>query len=321
MPLELNNEPYHRLGAQRAWWKPIVELVLVVFFWLVFTAVAFAIVHRVAHVKKVKELSEGSHQVVTLINLAILTPAAVFACMVMNRDWRTLLSVYRRVRWGLLARCAGLAVAIALGQVALALVMHMVANGATAFSAPDWGPFLAFCGLMVALVPFQATAEEVAFRGVLQQFVGAYVRWIWVPITISAVAFMFAHGGLQPSSVSICAMGIAYAWLAIRTGGLESGIAHHIVNNVVAFISVAAHRGVEHTGVREVNGRVGWASVVFDIAQIALYVWLVTRMQRRLTERALAGADQIEQHAPERRGGVEHAEHGSHAEPLPPEQQ
>ena len=311
-------EQYHRLGAERAWWKPIVELVAVVFFWLIFTAVAYSLVHRIAHVKKLTELTDESHQYVTLIMLAILTPAAIFALQVMQRDWRTLLSVHRRIRWGLLARCGGIAAAIALAQTAVAVTLHVLAKGPTAFTAPDWGPFLGFCALMLLLVPFQASAEEVLFRGVLQQAVGAYVRWSWVPMTLSAVAFMFAHGALQPSSVSICAMGLAYAWLAIRAGGLEPGIAHHIVNNLFAFVTVAARRGIEHTGVQEVNGRVGWVSVVFDLALIALYVWLATRV---LAKSALAGADQIEQHAAERSGGVEHADHGGHAEPLPPEQQ
>lgn len=277
----MTGEPYHRLGAGRSWWKPIVELLAVAFFWLVLTGVMFAFVHRIAHVKKVAQLTDESRHAVALINLALLTPSAIFAALVVNRDWRLLLSVYRRVRWGDLARYAGVALALAAGQIAVAVVLHVMANG-FAFSAPEWGPFLAFCALILVLVPFQATAEELMFRGVLQQVVGAYVRWIWVPITLSAIAFMFAHGALQPSSVSICAMGIAYAWLAIRTGGLEPGIAHHIVNNVVAFVSVAARRGIEHTAVQEVNGRVGWTSVVFDLAWIALYVWLVTRMQRRL---------------------------------------
>ena len=311
--------PYHRLGAGRAWWKPLVELLLVVVWWFLAMGVVFAVVFQIAHVKKQDELDTPSSLMVTLVSLAILTPAAFGAVAVMGRDWRTLLSVTRRIRWRLLARCVVYAFAIEAGWLVFVTLISIAANDG--ITAPDWGPFLGFCALVIVIVPFQAAAEEMFFRGIGQQVVGAYVRWVWAPIVLSAIGFMFAHGHLQPASASIFAMGLAYAWLAFRTGGLESGIAHHTVNNVLAFMAVAANRGLDHVGVAETNGRVSWVSVVLDLARLALYVWLVTRLQRRLAERALAGTNQIEQHAAERSGRVEHADHGGHAEPLPPEQQ
>ncbi len=94
--------------------------------------------------------------------------------------------------------------------------------------------------VVVLLTPLQATGEEYAFRGYLTQAFGACSapgavrRRAATPLprcsrsrTASARTF--------PLFFDRFAFGLVAGILVIATGGLEAGIALHVLNNFVAF--------------------------------------------------------------------------------------
>ena len=105
-----------------------------------------------------------------------------------------------------------------------------------------------FAGFLVAILltsPLQAAAEEVFFRGYLLQALGSLSSNRWVGILASALLFALFHG-VQNGWLfaSRFAFGVLAAVLVVYVGGLEAGIAAHVVNNVFAFVYAGLSTGI-----------------------------------------------------------------------------
>ncbi|KAA1418565.1 CPBP family intramembrane metalloprotease [Nocardioides humilatus] len=177
----------------------------------------------------------------TCVALAAMTPTAAGLTELAHRvPARALASVVGRLRWRWMLTCAGLAV-LAIGA-SLLLSQFLPESGGAQFgsSANDaTSRTLAFALVIVLLVPLQAAGEEFAFRGYLTQAFGGAVTGCLstaVAVAVPAVLFALAHG-VQDAPVFIdrLAFGLVAGLLVIRTGGLEAGIALHVLNNGVFF--------------------------------------------------------------------------------------
>ena len=75
------------------------------------------------------------------------------------------------------------------------------------------------------------------FRGYLTQAFGGMFRSAWVAVLLPAFLFGLAHGLGQSPPVFFdrFAFGVVAGILVIRTGGLEAGIAMHVLNNFLAY--------------------------------------------------------------------------------------
>lgn len=104
---------------------------------------------------------------------------------------------------------------------------------------PKW-PSVALTFLVVNLL-FTCVAEEVFFRGVIQEKLASAFRRstlsVWLPITISTIMFAIAHfgGGL----VYVCLAGIAglgYSIAYALTRRIEAPVLTHFAVNLVHFV-------------------------------------------------------------------------------------
>ncbi len=143
---------------------------------------------------------------------------------------RWLASVRPGLRWRYLVLAMVTAV-VALGGVQ---ALAMAAGPAFRFS-PQPG-FWAFLVVIVLTSPLQAAGEEYFFRGYLMQAFGSMVSNQWFGIIVSSVVFALAHFSLDPALFADrLVFGLLAALLVRFTGGLEAGIAAHVINNVLAF--------------------------------------------------------------------------------------
>jgi len=105
-----------------------------------------------------------------------------------------------------------------------------------------------FVGFLIAILltsPLQAAAEEVFFRGYLLQALGSLASSKWVGIVGSAFVFALFHGTQNAWLFgSRFAFGVLAALLVVYLGGLEAGIAAHIVNNMCAFVYAGLSTGI-----------------------------------------------------------------------------
>ena len=274
--------PYRRqalAGPRPRWWRPILTVLL--------SAAAYASFFTIGTVALVLALPEWTERILagpldtidladpvaavfSAVAIALMIPAiAIGVRLAEGRRLGALSSVAGRLRVRLLGRCGVLAAGV---LAAFSAVLLLVDAATGAAPTPSWGASSA--GLLATallLVPFQAAAEEYAFRALPQQVLGAWLRSPWWGILLPVPLFVLGHDYNLPGQVSIAVFAVATGILTWRTGGLEAAIALHVVNNASIFVLGAV--GLADLSATEVS----WLAVVLDAAMIAGYTVLVLR--------------------------------------------
>ncbi|KAB1502824.1 CPBP family intramembrane metalloprotease [Corynebacterium sp. 320] len=275
--------PFHRvalLNERYRWWRPVLELLIAAVLYGVLSVLLFVVVYLMMDpgesgssedsLLPMDDMSDPVFIFFLLGSLAILIPACWFGIRLgSGRAWGFAWSVAGRVRWRLF--WAGL-----WRMAFVFLGLFLIGRGA---SIADNGPDAAVLqpqalGLLIVvftMVPAQAIAEELVFRGVLPQFLGAYVRNPWICYLVPLVLFTVAHDYNWVGLIDITVFAACMALLAHKTGGLELPMALHIANNVMVFSS----------GVFEVNDvnatEIPWESVLFSsgltIVLTVFFLW------------------------------------------------
>jgi membrane protease YdiL (CAAX protease family) len=92
----------------------------------------------------------------------------------------------------------------------------------------------------VAMAPFAmliAASEEVVFRGVLLQVMGAFTRSRWGLCLLNGAVFALAHFDPDPGRLaSRAAFGALMAWSVLELGGLEFAIGAHFAQDFLSLI-------------------------------------------------------------------------------------
>jgi CAAX protease family protein len=166
------------------------------------------------------------------LGIATLIPIALVLVLVIHHArTRWLFSVRPGIRWRFLLVCLATSTVV---FVAIQAVLESYASSGRV--APQAG-FWSFLAVIVLTSPLQAAAEEIFFRGYLMQALGSAVARPWFGVVTSALVFALLHGAQNLALfVNRLAFGLLAGLLVWWVGGLEAGIAAHIVNNVVAFV-------------------------------------------------------------------------------------
>ena len=192
-------------------------------------------------------------------------------------------SVLPRMRWRFFVACLGLAVIALFATVAVSLFLPGTANDGTEVSG-ELNDFTSttrdYLLVVLFLTPFQAAGEEYVFRGYLTQAFGGIFHSRLVAIVVPAGLFALAHGVQSaPIFIDRLAFGLVAGALVVLTGGLEAGIAMHVLNNFLAF-GLALAFGDMTEALNPSGG--SWWSLPATLTQSLLYLWLATRMARRV---------------------------------------
>jgi membrane protease YdiL (CAAX protease family) len=210
------------------------------------------------------------------LGIAVLIPISwVLMLGVHQVRPRWLSSVRPGIRWPYLLGCLAVAMVSLNGVL---LLSTLITDKPLRFS-PQHG-FWGFFVVIVLTSPLQAMAEEIFFRGYLMQALGSLVAQPWFGVVVSALVFALLHG-LQnlPLFVSRLAFGLLAGVLVWRTGGLEAGIAAHIVNNVCAYTIAGLTTSIATIkAVREIS----WVDSAFDVGGFALFAALAYGVFRLL---------------------------------------
>jgi membrane protease YdiL (CAAX protease family) len=230
------------------------------------------------------QLAEGSVMdpgAYLYLNLAliILIPAAMLSIWAVHRIRpRYLSSVAGGLRWRWLLRC----VVVLAPLFAVYLTISTLTDPPQSPRSDQW---VALLVLGLLLTPWQAAAEEYAFRGWLTQNLGAYLARpllaFLVPAVVAAVAFAAAHGSPDPWILAdLAVFSLAASVMTWRTGGLEAAIVLHAANNVGIDIIVNTVGGFEEAFVgAETRGTpTAFAvSLVLHVVAVALVLWQARR--------------------------------------------
>jgi len=182
----------------------------------------------------------GYHTVGGLIATHVALASLIVVVLVLarylnHRVPRWVASVQPGIRWRF-----GLLVGL-VAVVVLNLTQLLVRGGVNAhYIVPRhwWAWLLA----IIITSPFQAIAEEMFFRGYLMNVISGLSVNLpekagrWTSVVVSALVFALMHGTQNAwLFADRFAFGLLAGWLVIVTGGLEAGVAAHVVNNLFAF--------------------------------------------------------------------------------------
>lgn len=293
----------HSLRTSTArWWKPVVGIlggvVLFLIASLALGAGAILLDTLVLGRPFDAQSLTPTMYTATLLSLVLLIPITLLMQRgVHGQRFGHLLSVDAGMRWGWL----GSSSLVLLLFFALYMVAFQGLVPATGSRSEQWILYLL---IAVLLMPFQAAAEEIFFRGYVQRAVGSWFSGedaaFVVGTIVSALLFMAAHMAADPWLLAYYfTFGVTLSILARYTGGLEASIAIHAVNNVVAGAIGAWTTDPDRMFDRSVG--VGGPFMLVQIVAIALcavaLVWWAHR--KRLNDRvALATSASTQAQAP-----------------------
>jgi membrane protease YdiL (CAAX protease family) len=312
--------PFHQVARNEAhrWWRPLAGslAVLVVGMGSVLLLMFAGMIVKVAVTGELPDTGgtgtnsifgdETADIAFNLGALALFLPIVLAAAwLIQRRRPGTLSSVAGRLRWRWMLVCSGLAVlfcVVSYGTSIVAAIAMDETGGEEHWVG--WSDFLVPAVVIVLLVPFQAAAEEYVFRGWLLQAVGsctlenarsgigrvfsAVFRTPWPGIVVGSALFTAGHGYTSWGILDIFLFGAIAAWLAVRTGGLESGIALHVFNNLMAFLLPAAVGKLDME-----QGSVPWQVVLADVVPMVLYALAVVWLARRMRVQKVTARDDV----------------------------
>ncbi len=267
--------PYHRLLRALPgyrWWKPVVALLITAVLWIIFTSIVVVIGVVIAvsqgriDFTTTQDATSGLLKLfgvvdagdplsvsIGLIGVATLLPATLLGYLIVGlRPLTVLRSVQFRFRWRWLAWCLLPALAVTVVAMLLQFFVLPLIVGGVSVVAPTipLGTFVTCAVIVVVVTPLQAAAEEFAFRGLVTQMFGGWLRSAPLVIVLSAIPFAAAHtqylgdgGSLTWATADVALFALAAGFVTWRTGGIESSIALHAVNNTLAFLALASSLG------------------------------------------------------------------------------
>ena len=287
-------------GASYVWWRSVVGVIFGLSLFMLVTMVisqALVMVFWATtaanqpyqdYFAKAFAFEQPLGMLAVNLGLAALIPISwVLMAMVHQVRPRWLSSVQPRVRWRYLFGCLAIA----------AIVLNGVMLLSTTVDEPlSFQPQQGFWGFLVVIVltsPIQAAAEEIFFRGYLLQALGSLVARPWFGVIASALVFAVLHGSQNlPLFIDRLAFGLLAGLLVWRTGGLEAGIAAHVINNVFAYLIAGLTTSV--ATLKALKG-IGWVDAAFDVGGFAVFAALaygLSRLMKLRTHVALvAGRD------------------------------
>ncbi|WP_337191407.1 CPBP family intramembrane glutamic endopeptidase [Nocardioides flavescens] len=289
---------YHLLQRARrwSWWRPLVGVltlgILTQFIALIVLMVAFTVGFVVLggggsvgdFLSSLADTDDVSPLSLAFLNAlwALAIPCVLltaFALHGMRPGW--VASVAGRPRWRWMATCFGLAlVALVATLLVSALLPAQSGDPQITGQVNDWTSTTRdFVLVVLLLTPLQAAGEEYAFRGYLTQAFGGLLRSRWAAVLVPALIFALAHGAQDPPVfVDRFAFGLVAGVLVITTGGLEAGIAMHVLNNFLAFGLALAFSDMS-SALNPTGGT--WWSLPTTVTQSVVYLVLATWAARR----------------------------------------
>lgn len=186
---------------------------------------------------------------------------------------------------------------LAVVMVVAVIVLNLTQILARGSGQPEFHvPHLWWAWLLAILLtsPLQAAAEEVFFRGYLMNCLGGLGANRWLAVVGSALIFALFHGTQNLwLFIDRFSFGLAAGALVLLTGGLEAGIAAHVVNNLFAFgYAVFLGGAAQARGVTEMTA----ADALWDVGGfvgVAVAAWWIgglMRLARRTPRPAQPGA-------------------------------
>ena len=288
--------PYHLLhrGGRPGWWRPLLGVLALIAAFVVVVPLLLQIPFALGLSFAGRAVAGGREELLdfddpTPLGLAYLNLSIACAILVtwlisrvlhgLRPGW--LASVRPRIRWGWLVTCFGISIVALFATLVVSALLPQQGEGTEiSGTVNDFTETTRNFALVVLLLtPLQAAGEEYAFRGYLTQAFGGLFGREWAAVLFPAILFALAHGSQDaPIFFDRFAFGVVAGVLVVRTGGLEAGIAMHVLNNWLAF-GIALAFGDMASSLNPTGGT--WWSIPVTLTQSLGFLFLVLWAARR----------------------------------------
>jgi len=168
-----------------------------------------------------------------------------------SRTATSMITAWRKIRWSRILLAAILTISV-LGAFTAIIHFSGMSKVKFMFGEYPFSRFIGFAMISLLLIPFQSAAEEVIFRGYLNQGFSQIIKNRWIVFAITSLLFTAMHLS-NPESLSSAEGGIVEHILMMSgyflfgfilciivyfEGGLEAVIGVHAANNLFAAIFV-----------------------------------------------------------------------------------
>lgn len=155
----------------------------------------------------------------------------------------------------------------------------------------DLRAFLPYLLVAFTLLPIQTTAEELFFRGWLQQWFDNGKRKIWSVSLFGGLVFAAPHlanpevagNDLLLPSISYGATGFMLSWVTFQDKSLEIAIGAHFANNLLAALLVSTEDSALPSVSLFTSPAVAWgAAAVVSILIVPIFIWLTGKWRAKV---------------------------------------
>ncbi|MEL6691101.1 MAG: type II CAAX endopeptidase family protein [Pseudomonadota bacterium] len=226
--------------AKSEYWRTAVGLVCVTALYMAGSLAFFGVVQTFLGAAAVDEVVTGATPrglLLILAHFAVMAGSVVVVVRYLhNRSPLTLLGDRARLRRDFLS------------MVQLALIVALIGGTIVAFTLEltvntPFGTWLLLLPLALPLVALQTGAEELVFRGYLQQQLGARTSLQAVWMGIPAAIFAFVHFDAETMGANLWLyLGVIFLFALVtaditaRTGSIGAAWGLHFINNVQALL-------------------------------------------------------------------------------------
>jgi membrane protease YdiL (CAAX protease family) len=185
---------------------------------------------------------------------------------------------------------------VALGAAVMALLLlatgipDFILNNSSYTWSFDVARFIPYLLVAFTLIPIQTTAEEVFYRGWIQQRLENGRRSIWLVSIIGGFLFALPHlgnpevsGNLLLPVLGYGSTGFMFTWVTMRDQSMGLAIGAHASNNILAGLLVSSADSALPAASIWVTPEIQWGpAAFFSILFIPLFIWLTGKWRGKV---------------------------------------
>ena len=155
----------------------------------------------------------------------------------------------------------------------------------------DAARFLPYLLVALILIPIQTTAEEVFYRGWIQQRLENGRRSIWLVSFVCGLLFALPHmsnpevnGEFILPIIGYGSMGFMFTWVTIRNKSMGLAIGAHAMNNIWVGLLVSSTDSALTSASLLVTSEIEWVSeAAGSVLIVPLFIWLTGKWKGKVT--------------------------------------
>lgn len=154
----------------------------------------------------------------------------------------------------------------------------------------DAARFIPYLVIALTLIPIQTTAEEVFYRGWIQQRLENGRRSIWLVSLLGGLLFALPHMGNPEVSGNLLlpilgygSTGFMLTWVTMRDQSMGLAVGAHAANNTLAGLLVSSADSALPAASIWVTPEIQWGpAAFFSVLFIPLFIWLTGKWKGKV---------------------------------------